>query len=88
MTNIKPVPKSHITKMENSLVCLLWGRAAKAGYKTFEMAQIMGTTTATVRRRKLAPKEFTLEELYRLCVALNIPFADVAEAMGGGKVAI
>ena len=88
MANIKPVPKSHITKMENSLVRLLWGSAAKAGYKTFEMAQIMETTPATVRRRKLAPKDFTLEEIFRLCAALNIPFSDVAEAMGGGKSAI
>lgn len=88
MATIKPVPKSHITKMENSLVRLLWGEAAKAGYKTFELAQIIETTPATVRRRKLAPKDMTLEELFRLCVALNIPFAEVAEAMGGGRNAI
>lgn len=79
----RPIPRSHIRKLENNIVALIWGKAEVAGVGRTGIADIMQCSIATVNKRRLYPSRFTVEELFRLCRALDISPEELGKAFEG-----
>jgi len=70
------VPRTILDKRRlphEKLVKLIWGELGPRGYTPVELAEIMGVTPNTARKRMREPGDFTLDELLKICRGLDIP---------------
>lgn len=78
------MPKTLLGKKKirhEKLAKLLWGEMGDKGVSPADLGCIMGVSANTARRRMNAPGEFTLDELLDICRGLDIPIAELREAI-------
>jgi AraC-like DNA-binding protein len=70
-----------LVKPYRELQDLINGRAQTDGLSEDDVAQIVGCSASTIRRRMKDPGTFTMRELERLSKGLDIPYDDMRRCM-------